>query len=622
MFFTQGDATYAMNAATGKIIWTAYVYGSIAKIDDTHMMVGSTCLDIATGRVVWEGPDGFSPNWSMWVGGAGYVPELKMFLSAEFGWSLPDATKPPVLVWNNTGKIEGGAYWGSVGYYGDGKIFYCLGDGQLHAISATTGKPIWQVGTEEPEGWTFGALYHDGILYHGEQGGDKFNAWNTTNGQLIWQYSANTFYSMWGGTPAYYNGIIYCQNQNTYTYALNATTGELIWKYKGPGVTYVAQVAVADGKIYFQSGESQYRDPATGEWGHDETVCVDAYTGEQIWSLPIAAGSPNLNLIVAYGNVYLVKTESPQDAGEYTYACTGHEVWCIGGSAADWSMFLQNPSHDAIGYGPTNLTLDWKFSTDNQIFSSPTCSNGIVYFGNLGGNIFAVNATTGTEVWNFTANYGVRSSVAVVNNKLYTGADDGNIYCLNANTGQQIWKTYAGNVTNTILTGGMANIRSSPIVSNGLVYVGSLDGNLYCLDANSGAIEWSCQTNGEILSTPTVDGNIVYVTSSTQPTDGTFLKLDADTGAVIWNISIPYELEATWDEGNYLLASPTVADDLNMVFVSNGLLYTYAFNITSGAIIWTYKVDSINNSGQSGGVLLVNSPLYHAGSLYMNNYTQ
>jgi outer membrane protein assembly factor BamB len=153
-----------------------------------------------------------------------------------------------------------------------------------------------------------------------------------------------------------------------------------------------------------------------------------------------------------------------------------------------------------------------------------------------------------------------------------------------------------------------------------LVYVGSLDGNLYCLDANSGNVAWKCQTGGEILSTPTVDGNIVYLTSSTQPTDGTFLKLDASTGAVIWNISIPYQLGLTYNAGNYLLASPAVADDLGMVYVCNGFLYTYAFNITNGEIIWTYKVNSIYNSGQSGGVLLVNTPLYHGGALYMNNY--
>jgi outer membrane protein assembly factor BamB len=638
MVFTQSlTTTYAVNASTGQVIWTCPAslgaaadgtMGSIVKIDNTYMMDGSNCVYIANGTTVWTAAPEFrvTIEANSWSGGVNYVPELKMFLSATYGWSLPDPSEPPIMVWNRTADIDAGCTWGNWAYYGNGTVFYCDGDGQLHALDAKTGNQIWQTATTEASGWIYGAVYYNGLLIHGDLQ-DKMDAWNASTGQLVWVYNPGSSYGFWASAPALWDGIVYEQNQDTYTYAINATTGQLIWRYKGPGVSYGGELAVADGKVYFQSGEAQYRDPFTGVYGRSETVCLNAYNGNLIWSLPIETGCPYNALIVAYGNIYTIPNTTPQVPGSYSYSILGtgssNELWCIGNQVTDWPMFLGSPSHNTIGYGPTNLTLLWKFPTDDQIFSSPTCANGIVYFGGLDHNIYAVNANTGAEIWNFTTGFAARSSVAVVDGRLYTGTDDGNIYCLDAATGTQIWKTYAGGVTNSLLGGGLVNIRSSPMVVNGKVYVGALDGNLYCLDANTGNVLWTYQTGGPVQSTPTIDGNAVYVTSCTQPTNGTVYKLDASTGSVIWSLSIPYELTATPGEGNFLLASPTVAPDLGMIFVRNGLLDNYGINATTGAIIWTFQSRSNPGAasvGQFGGVIQIDSPLYVDGLLYMNNY--
>src|SRR5207248_1805767 len=48
---------------------------------------------------------------------------------------------------------------------------------------------------------------------------------------------------------------------------------------------------------------------------------------------------------------------------------------------------------------------------------------------------------------------------------------------------------------------------SSPAVVNGVVYIGSLDGKLYAVDAASGARLWTATTGRAITSSPTVAGN-------------------------------------------------------------------------------------------------------------------
>ena len=46
-----------------------------------------------------------------------------------------------------------------------------------------------------------------------------------------------------------------------------------------------------------------------------------------------------------------------------------------------------------------NYTRDWWFSP-------PTVANGIVYVGNGDGNVYALDANTGTKIWSYTIGNG------------------------------------------------------------------------------------------------------------------------------------------------------------------------------------------------------------------------
>src|SRR6266568_1951800 len=62
------------------------------------------------------------------------------------------------------------------------------------------------------------------------------------------------------------------------------------------------------------------------------------------------------------------------------------------------------------------------------------------------------------------------------------------------------------------LSGG--RVDSSPVVAEGVVYVGSQDHSLYALSAQTGEKLWSYTTGGSINSSPTVANRIVYVGSN------------------------------------------------------------------------------------------------------------
>ncbi|MGC1295812.1 MAG: PQQ-binding-like beta-propeller repeat protein [Alloacidobacterium sp.] len=58
------------------------------------------------------------------------------------------------------------------------------------------------------------------------------------------------------------------------------------------------------------------------------------------------------------------------------------------------------------------------------------------------------------------------------------------------------------------------DLESSPAVVNGVVYSGSLDGNVYGLNATTGAKLWSFAVGSFVLSSPAVASGVVYVGSS------------------------------------------------------------------------------------------------------------
>ncbi len=67
-----------------------------------------------------------------------------------------------------------------------------------------------------------------------------------------------------------------------------------------------------------------------------------------------------------------------------------------------------------------------------------------------------------------------------------------------ASNGQLKWGLTTGSV-----------VLSSPAVSNGVVYVGSDDGNVYALNATTGMKVWNYTTGGEVYSSPAVSNGVV-----------------------------------------------------------------------------------------------------------------
>jgi eukaryotic-like serine/threonine-protein kinase len=148
-------------------------------------------------------------------------------------------------------------------------------------------------------------------------------------------------------------------------------------------------------------------------------------------------------------------------------------------------------------------------------------------------------------------------------------------------------------VTWTLKTGGA--VYSSPTCDNGLVYIGSDDGTMYCLKAESGSVVWKFNTSGLIRCKPAVGDTIVYFDSD----DGYLYAVNKYSGAQIWNLDIgnhitrilPDPNTSFWD---YMQSSPCI--DSGVVYVGSGNGCLYAVHALSGALLWKATTNDIIRS--------------------------
>ena len=193
--------------------------------------------------------------------------------------------------------------------------------------------------------------------------------------------------------------------------------------------------------------------------------------------------------------------------------------------------------------------------------------------------------------WKYTTGHDIYASPVVANGIVYIGGnvgDDNNLYALEADTGAVLWKFPA------------APFAEAPAVVNGVVYVSSYypSNYLYALNANSGAMLWRYPAGGG--RSPVVVNGVVYVDSQ----DHYVYAVNASTGKLLWKFATGSEVQS----------SPAVANGVVYVGAPDGNLY--ALDAGTGALLWKFATPS--DSGFHTPVV-VNGVVY-AGSEDNNLY--
>ena len=267
---------------------------------------------------------------------------------------------------------------------------------------------------------------------------------------------------------------------------------------------------------------------------------------------------------------------------------------------------------------------------DGIASSQPAMSNGLLYVGARNGLFYALDANTGQLRWSFdssavvgpTLNNGLPNSTtgttqtmpnllrdgpAVANGVVYFGDFYGFLYALDAASGRLLWATEVEPHRDAIIT-------SSPAVYNGRVYVGISSKEVF----NPSLPNYPCcQARGGVAALDAATGELLwkhYTVPPSKQLTGTFLGLPryAPSGGPVWSspaIDAASQTLVIGSGQNYTGTVPYDGHSECSDPVTSGCSDSViAFDLVSGQQKWAHQMLG-GDSWTAACILLPNSTL-------------
>jgi outer membrane protein assembly factor BamB len=332
----------------------------------------------------------------------------------------------------------------------DGVVYFVSSTGSLAAIDTATGQPKWVFAVEYerkfeakglhgypntaqviPDAWdvfTSSPAVAAGKVYFGSGDGNIY-AVAAGTGILQWKFATGDVVH---ASPAVVGGTVYVGSWDGNLYALDAETGAKKWVFEaGRDPVYHNQVgfqsspAVVDGTVYVGCRDAH-------------VYALDAATGRKKWDYPTSKSWVNGTPAVRDGMVYV--------------------------GTSDTARFMALDAKTG--------RLRWVFDAKAYIFSSAALAGDLAYFGSHNGKLYAVDTRNGTLAWHFQTDASKRDPMKVLN-------EDGS---LKRESFAPLFGDFQDMYVDFFRYISIGAIMSSPVVDQGVVYVGSTDGNLYALN--------------------------------------------------------------------------------------------------------------------------------------------
>ena len=231
------------------------------------------------------------------------------------------------------------------------------------------------------------------------------------------------------------------------------------------------------------------------------------------------------------------------------------------------------------------LRLKWAFGFPDatSVYGQPTVAGGRVFIGVDTGYVYSLDAATGCVYWSFDAGAGVRNAISIGPIKgqrsstyaAYFGDIRGNLFAVDASTGGLIWKIAADSHP-------LATITGAPTLYRDRLYVPVASRE----EASGSSANYPCCTfRGSVVAVDANNGRQVWKThmvESPAPTkkNSRGVQLYGPSGVGVW-------------------ASPSVDERRGLLYIATGDAYSgrapvmsdavLALDIGSGAIRWVVQ---------------------------------
>ncbi len=144
----------------------------------------------------------------------------------------------------------------------------------------------------------------------------------------------------------------------------------------------------------------------------------------------------------------------------------------------------------------------WRVALDGEAWGDAAVNGSMAYIGTDAGTLYAVNLIddAGFESdpssrieWTYNAGGAITGPILAHDNRIYFGDLSGKFYRLHPATGQLDWSFEAGN---------WVWAKATPDDKTDNIYLGTLGGEIFAIDRNSGTEIWSRKVGGQIVGAP------------------------------------------------------------------------------------------------------------------------
>jgi outer membrane protein assembly factor BamB len=235
-----------------------------------------------------------------------------------------------------------------------------------------------------------------------------------------------------------------------------------------------------------------------------------------------------------------------------------------------WPMKCHDNRHTSQSiYSTVDNPYDevWKFECKNMESSAVLDNNGIIYFGFLGSEFYALYPN-GTMKWKYNIGWVWSTPAIAGDGTIYVGSWDTHLHAINPN-GTRKWKFAANH----------ASVDSSPaIAEDGTIYFGTMwslgnGGKIYAVNPN-GTEKWRYQTGWHISSDPAIgDDGTIYIGSGDK-----YLYAMNPNGTLKWRFKT----------GDEIHGHPSIAED-GTIYIGSYDDYLYAL-YPNGTMKWKIKL--------------------------------
>ena len=375
--------------------------------------------------------------------------------------------------------------------------------------------------------------------------------WDPSNGRhIVWsvELGNETF-----GRPVVADDVVYVGSDNArpknpaydqdsgVLLAFDAKDGKLLWQDVAPRVerglrefllpSTTSSPYVEGDRLYYVTAECQLRSLDTHGFRDGENngpyrdeVFKDGAAADIVWELDMCSRlgvfphEATNSEVLPVGDLLIVSTSNGQNEG-HTRVPAPRAPSLIAVDKKSGEVIWR-----AIGPGDQVLHGQW---------SSPVAANVNgrmqVLFGGGDGWLRAYDAASGHEIWRFDGNPkdarwlprpGVLSRSSIIASPVFA---DGRVFIamgqdpLHGNGPSLIYAISPngqGDVTASRLlwtSREVGRVVGTPVVKDGLLYVGDLGGTVHCLDAATGAQLWKHETNDAIWGCLVLAGDRLYV---------------------------------------------------------------------------------------------------------------